>query len=337
MDAPPVQYVTTSDGFNIAYTVSGEGEPFVMMPLFFSHIQLCWTSELFMRPWFEGLAARFTLVYYDGRGQGMSSRGLEGSPPGVLLLDLEAVVDALQLRDFVLMASGQWGHVAVRYAVKHPERVRAFVWGAPRVGDGLVHSPLLSETLAEQDWEEFLRNTAMGSGARDIEAYVAMLRQTMTQADWLWKVRAARTSSVAAELPRLTTPTLLKHWRGLQDPISQAERAAGLIPNARLVVIDGSPRSDPDQGLKAIDDFLARLPPRQAAPRAPAGPPAAKLTRREVEVLSLIANGRTNREISDELVLSVRTVARHITNIYAKIDARSKAEATAYAIRHGLS
>src|SRR3972149_822497 len=79
MDAPPVQYVTTSDGFNIAYTVSGEGEPFVMMPLFFSHIQLCWTSELFMRPWFEGLAARFTLVYYDGRGQGMSSRGLERS------------------------------------------------------------------------------------------------------------------------------------------------------------------------------------------------------------------------------------------------------------------
>jgi DNA-binding CsgD family transcriptional regulator len=69
----------------------------------------------------------------------------------------------------------------------------------------------------------------------------------------------------------------------------------------------------------------------QARARPPDG-----LTDREAEVLRLIAAGRTNREISAALVLSVRTVARHITNIYAKIDARNKAEATAYAIRHGL-
>lgn len=62
-----------------------------------------------------------------------------------------------------------------------------------------------------------------------------------------------------------------------------------------------------------------------------------RLTGREVEVLRLVAEGRTNREISDELVLSLRTVARHITNIYAKIGAANKAEATAYAIRHGLN
>ena len=61
------------------------------------------------------------------------------------------------------------------------------------------------------------------------------------------------------------------------------------------------------------------------------------LTAREVEVLRLIAAGRTNFEISRELVLSLRTVARHITNIYGKIGARGKADATAYAIRHGLT
>jgi DNA-binding CsgD family transcriptional regulator/tetratricopeptide (TPR) repeat protein len=61
-----------------------------------------------------------------------------------------------------------------------------------------------------------------------------------------------------------------------------------------------------------------------------------KLTGREVEVLRLIAAGRTNKQISDDLVLSPRTVARHITNIYAKIGAENKAEATSYAIRHGL-
>jgi class 3 adenylate cyclase/DNA-binding CsgD family transcriptional regulator len=61
------------------------------------------------------------------------------------------------------------------------------------------------------------------------------------------------------------------------------------------------------------------------------------LTAREVEVLRLIAAGRTNAEISRALVLSERTVARHITNIYGKIGARSKADATAYAIHHGLT
>ena len=57
------------------------------------------------------------------------------------------------------------------------------------------------------------------------------------------------------------------------------------------------------------------------------------LTQREVEVLRLIAAGSSNREIADRLVVSVRTVERHITNIYAKIGARGKADATAYVLR----
>jgi DNA-binding NarL/FixJ family response regulator len=61
------------------------------------------------------------------------------------------------------------------------------------------------------------------------------------------------------------------------------------------------------------------------------------LTARELEVLRLVASGRSNREIADDLVLSVRTVERHVTNLYAKIGARGKADATAYAFRHGLT
>jgi DNA-binding CsgD family transcriptional regulator len=61
------------------------------------------------------------------------------------------------------------------------------------------------------------------------------------------------------------------------------------------------------------------------------------LTARELEVLRLVASGRSNREIARELVLSVRTVERHINNLYAKIGARGKADATAYAFRHGLT
>ncbi len=61
------------------------------------------------------------------------------------------------------------------------------------------------------------------------------------------------------------------------------------------------------------------------------------LTAREVEVLRLIAAGRSDREIAEQLVLSVRTVGRHVTNVYNKIGAHSRADATAYAIRHAIA
>jgi DNA-binding NarL/FixJ family response regulator len=56
-----------------------------------------------------------------------------------------------------------------------------------------------------------------------------------------------------------------------------------------------------------------------------------------VDVLRLVASGHSNKEIAADLALSVRTVERHITNLYAKIGARGKADATAYAIRHGFA
>jgi predicted ATPase/class 3 adenylate cyclase/DNA-binding CsgD family transcriptional regulator len=61
------------------------------------------------------------------------------------------------------------------------------------------------------------------------------------------------------------------------------------------------------------------------------------LTAREIEVLRLIASGRTSREIADELVISLNTVERHITHVYVKISVRGRAEATAYAVRQGLA
>jgi ATP/maltotriose-dependent transcriptional regulator MalT len=61
------------------------------------------------------------------------------------------------------------------------------------------------------------------------------------------------------------------------------------------------------------------------------------LTAREVEVLRLIAEGKSNREIGAALVLSLRTVERHMVNIYNKLDIHSKAQATAYAYTHELA
>ena len=53
-------------------------------------------------------------------------------------------------------------------------------------------------------------------------------------------------------------------------------------------------------------------------------------------MLRLIALGRSNQEIATELVLSLRTVERHITNIYRKIEARGRADATSYTLGHDL-
>jgi DNA-binding CsgD family transcriptional regulator len=62
----------------------------------------------------------------------------------------------------------------------------------------------------------------------------------------------------------------------------------------------------------------------------------AGLSPREVEVLRLIAAGRTNREIADELFISDRTVARHVANIFAKLGVGSRTAAAAYAFAHGI-
>lgn len=70
---------------------------------------------------------------------------------------------------------------------------------------------------------------------------------------------------------------------------------------------------------------------RRQAPKAPGG-----LTRREVEVLRLVAGGKTNRGIADELVISEKTVARHLSNIFTKLGLSSRAAATAYAYEHDL-
>lgn len=75
---------------------------------------------------------------------------------------------------------------------------------------------------------------------------------------------------------------------------------------------------------------------RGESPESEAGSLPAGLTAREAEVLGLLASGLSSREIGDQLFLSVRTVERHVTNVYAKIGAHGRAEATAYAITHGL-
>ncbi len=72
---------------------------------------------------------------------------------------------------------------------------------------------------------------------------------------------------------------------------------------------------------------------------SPPQPPVAMagLSARELEVLRLIVAGHSNAEIADALFISRRTTTTHVTHLYAKLGVASRAEAIAYAHRHGLA
>jgi DNA-binding NarL/FixJ family response regulator len=89
--------------------------------------------------------------------------------------------------------------------------------------------------------------------------------------------------------------------------------------------------------LNAARDAFARLGAAPDLARAPAeAPDVHGLTPRELEVLRLVAAGATNKAIAAELVLSARTVDRHVSNILGKLRVPSRAAATAYAYEHEL-
>jgi ATP/maltotriose-dependent transcriptional regulator MalT len=86
----------------------------------------------------------------------------------------------------------------------------------------------------------------------------------------------------------------------------------------------------------AFEQLGARLDVKQLAERGGRRLFPAGLTAREVQVLQLVAAGKSNREVAAELCLSVKTVSRHLSNIFTKAGVGSRAAATAFAFQHGL-
>jgi len=108
---------------------------------------------------------------------------------------------------------------------------------------------------------------------------------------------------------------LLKTSRAQE--IAQAIRAA----------VKGQPILESQVASKIMNRFRQ---PKEAAPAHQ------ELTEREMEVLRLIASGKSNQEVADELFIGVKTVKFHVTNILAKLGVEDRTQAAIYAYRHGL-
>ncbi|TDC45511.1 helix-turn-helix transcriptional regulator [Jiangella ureilytica] len=129
-------------------------------------------------------------------------------------------------------------------------------------------------------------------------------------------------------------------WMGWQEAESpyEAARSRVLVGLAcRRLGDDDAARMELDAAADQFRELSAR-PDLDRLRRLGAGsvPARGVLTPREAEVLRLVAAGRTNRAIAADLVLSDKTVARHVANIFTKLDVSSRAAATAYAYQHGL-
>jgi len=329
MDAPTVRYTTTSDGFDIAYVAEGEGPPLVYLPFHFNHAQRRWTGPLYAR----GLAGLRRVYLYDSRGQGLSTRGLRGTPTlEDYACDLEAVIEANHLDRFALAAYGGFAHVAVRYAIDHPERVESLILICTSAS--FRAWPLLSMLpLMEENWDLFLELTYPKNAPEDFQQrWFGFQNASTTRDDHVQMVKAFAESDISELLPRLTVPVLLlhserQHWLSPEE----GARVAASIPNARLVFLSGDPEPDDAQCARASLAFLQEIDSQQrdSAVRSIPGP-AASLSARQREVLALLAQGRTTREIAEALILSERTVQRHIADLYARIGVRNRSEATAY-------
>jgi pimeloyl-ACP methyl ester carboxylesterase/DNA-binding CsgD family transcriptional regulator len=331
---PRIRYARTSDGVNIAYYVIGDGPPLVSLTPG-SHLERQWLYPE-QRAWFTRLAASARLVRLDHRGTGLSDRdttySLELAP-----LDIEAVARNEGLQRFSLLAQGSSSVSAILYASSHPEKVSRLVLWCPYTNTRsfVESSRPLQAVLAglPKDWvtfTEFVSELMTGRGDPDqARRYASYMRDCFTTEGFLAR---RQNFNVTQQLGLLTMPVLVLQRTATSFPTPDlAGRLAADVPGARLVLLEGSAAlpflGDSDAVLAAIDQFLSE--PNELRP--------AGLTERELEILALLAGGASNETIAQALSISSRTVERHIGNIYLKIGAHNRAEATAYAYQQRIA
>lgn len=346
MATPVIQFATMTDGGRVAFHVLGRGPAVAMLfPYHVNHLTLNWRVPLH-RGAIEFLARHFTIINLDFRGAGLSD------PLGhELSLDslsdaLDAVLARVGVADVGLCAMGAAGLIACHFASRLPHRVTSVVFVGS--GESEANCQLLHLRQTNPQVEAELRGALLG-GVGDKRNAVALAHVAQaslapgTLAQWENLLKREKLEDVAIAV---TAPSLYLH--AADDhlvPRSAAEALVGHLANARLRIVPGKSGMDVWRNRAAVNEavhFLEigqRFDPVPARPRNrlsratyPAG-----LSEREVEIMRLLAVGRTNRQIADELFISLNTVSHHLRNIFAKTRASNRTEAAAFAFQTGLA
>jgi DNA-binding CsgD family transcriptional regulator len=226
----------------------------------------------------------------------------------------------------------------LHYAAEHPDEVTHLIALPPDYpvmtspeGDNL-------KGLAREDWETFtetLAHVAMGWDRSDrARALSAHWRETVSQAtylEFLDQFRWPSLDEVAALRGRITAPVLVvaRRHRYLTTRIP----AMSATLDSRVVLLPGQDALPYEGDTERIIDVMSRFVSEPQAVSEEASvpieveedlPAGRQLTLREREVLDLLAQGKSNGEIADELVISVRTVERHLMRIYGKFGVSGK-------------
>jgi pimeloyl-ACP methyl ester carboxylesterase/DNA-binding CsgD family transcriptional regulator len=354
-----IRFCRSADGVRIAYAVHGQGPPLVVSTCWLSHLQHDWESPVW-RHFLADLGRFATVVRFDERGYGLSDWDVEDFSLEARIGDLEAVVDHSGVERFALMGMAQGGPVSIEYAARHPERVtRLLFYGSYAAAnpDPTPEQVELSDTYLQMIKVGWARPD---SAFRRVFTTMMIPHATEEQMRWLDELqrvsvsastavasqKVRRWADVRASLPRIDVPTLVLHSRG--DRMNEFESSVALasaIRGARLVplesdnhiVLEDEPawqvfRSEVEAFL-APDRALAPADPASGLDGIPHGAGLDGLSQRELEVLRLAAQSQDNDEIAESLGLSVRTVERHLQNVYVKLDLHGKSARTAAVVR----
>lgn len=357
-----IHFTRGSDGTRLAYGVHGSGPPLIVVSCWLSHLQHDWESPVW-RHFLEDLGEFTTHVRYDERGFGMSDWNVTDFSLAARLGDLEAIVDALGYERVSLLGMSDGSPIAMLYAARHPERVARLVLYGTVCGERVVFEG--DRLLEEETYQGLVKIGWAGADPRFRRVFTQGFIPDATEEQMRWfdelqrqststenylAARAARyREDITAEIPKIQAPTLILHAVGdRMKTFDNATEVASLIRGSRLVPLDSRNhillRGEP-AWRTFVAEVRAFMEPERAswlAVRTDAhGTRATEpLSRRELDVLRLAAEGRTNDAIAGTLGLSPRTVERHLSNAYAKLGLEGKAAraaAVAEVFRQGLA
>jgi len=339
-----IGFVRTVDDASIAFAQSGSGYPLIKAANWMTPIQLDRKSPLW-GPWLEALNQRHEVLRYDPRGTGLSDRDANDASLEAFLADFTAVAETVKQPRFAILGIGQGAAVAVQFAAMHPERVShlillgGYTRGALQRDKSKTARNLLDAMvkLVEAGWgqknhafHQFFATHILPNARPDqLESICEMQRMSATPSHAAKLIRAWSQYDASASLRLVRCPTVVMHCTGdARVPVEEAQFIAKAIPNARFQPLDSSnhipvPQEDAfDHMLTVIDQFMGEAKSSQAGT-----PLFMELTKREDQILRLLATGIGNNEIASKLGLSEKTVRNNLTIIYSKIGVKGRSQA----------